>query len=84
MSDRLQWETISFLDDGEVVFIEIIPTEGHVEGKDCWCGPELMMDCDECTVEQDECWKCGDRGLVEYDRWAGEVPIAVHHDGRLG
>lgn len=82
-ADGLQWETVTYSDDREPVFIEVIPTDGHEEGPDCWCSPDLMMDCSECGLEDEECWKCGGRGLVEYGRFAGEVPIAVHHDERL-
>lgn len=79
----LQWEKVEFYDDDELVFLEIIPTEGHEEGKDCWCGPELMMNCSECETADTDCWKCGGRGFLEYEPFSGKVPVAIHHDERL-
>lgn len=80
---KLQWETVTYSHEGQVELVEIIPTDPHVESTECSCGPWLAQDCTTCHGEDGGCWQCGGRGLVDYDRWSGEVPWVVHHDDRL-
>lgn len=80
---KLQWEAVSFKDEnGTVVFIEIIPSEGHISSEDCWCGPEIFHFCDECEAGE-SCWKCRGERVVEYDSSSPEAPVAMHYDDRI-
>lgn len=83
MTLALQWQSISYLNDGRVVFVVIIPTDGHEESASCWCDPWMAQDCPECDGRGGACWRCGGRKLVDYDRWGGEVPWCIHNDERL-
>jgi hypothetical protein len=57
----------------------VIPySGGHLEGRDCWCGPRVEQRCPECEAGEPEgCWRCGGEGWVaEYDL---EEPAVIVH-----
>lgn len=42
--------------------------EHDEDGRNCWCGPEVVKDCSQCHEDKNPgCWKCGGRGLVPAD-----------------
>lgn len=54
---------------------------GHnTEGTDCICGPEVLEFCPTCDDEDKEgCWRCGGRGMVEWDGEDGETTLIIIH-----
>ena len=51
----------------------------HTDTPECWCKPEVMMNCQECDEDTNpECWACRGSALVEHDGSPDRRKIIIH------
>lgn len=80
------------VDDGRTVHVvPVNDLKEHVQGAQCWCRPDVFVECDECDDDADgyadpNCWKCGGEGAMPAPSFIdeGERVAYMHNaaDGR--
>lgn len=52
----------------------------HDDSASCWCGPELLMSCHECSGDDESCWMCDGDGFMAWDGVDADTLIIRHRE----